>query len=286
MVMPKRPKELAAETTESQLAVRIRDQIWRAGLGPRAQAARGEEAQLQLDPVAASFAPPPGYAAAGRLVQCLENHDLTYLGHDGAARVAMLADRGDPRSWYARSRSRAAALLFAAPGIPALFMGQEILEDKLWCADERDHPGHLIWLGGLAADKAMADYRSFMRDIIALRRRQPALSADGVRVSRVNDYHRVIVVHRWVADGGPGKDVVAVISFDENPKYGYSIGLPRDGEWIELFNTDYYDGFPNPQPIGNRGKIYADGSPLDGFAQSAAITIPPNGALLLRAVRS
>ena len=39
----------------------------------------------------------------------------------------------DRRSWYARSRSRAAtALLFAAPGIPALFMGQEFLEDKNW----------------------------------------------------------------------------------------------------------------------------------------------------------
>ena len=84
----------------------------------------------------------------------------------------------------------------------------------------------------------------------------------------------MIVVHRWVADGSPGQDVVAVVSFDEQPKFGYGVGLPRGGEWIELFNTDDYDGFPNPRPIGNGGSVYADGPPLDGFAQSAAITDP------------
>src|SRR5271165_4519193 len=208
------------------------------------QAAGGAGAQLELDPVAAALDLPAGYDAAWRLVQCLENHDLTYLGHDGAARVAMLADPAERQSWHARSRSRAAAaLLFAAPGIPVLFMGQEILEDKLWCDDEKNHPGHLIWWDGLATEPTMADYRRFMSDLIALRRRQPALNADGVRASRVNDFDRLIVVHRWVADGR-GQDVVAVVSFDEQPKYDYRVGLPRDGEWIELFNTDITTAFP------------------------------------------
>ncbi len=248
------------------------------------QAAAGEGAQLQLDPVAAALVPPAGYDAAWRVVQCLENHDLTYFGHDGAARVATLADPANSRSWYARSRSRAAAaLLFAAPGIPALFMGQEILENKLWCDDERDHPGHLIGWDGLGSDRTMADYRRLMRDIIALRRAQPALSAEGVRASRVNDYDRVIVIHRWVADGGSGQDIVAVVSFDERPKFGYAVGLPRSGRWIELFNSDVYDGFPNPSPIGNGGAVTADGPAMDGFAHSAAITIPANGALFFRA---
>ncbi len=248
------------------------------------QAAGGESAQLQLDPVASALYPPFGYNATWRLVQCLENQDLTYFGHDGAARVAMLADPADRQSWYARSRCRAAAaLLFAAPGIPALFMGQEILEDKLWCDDEKDHPGHLISWDALKTETVTDDYLRFMSDLIALRRAQPALSAEGVRVSRVNDFDRVIVIHRWVADGGPGQDVVAVVSFDEQPKHGYGIGLPRGGKWIELFNSDVYDSFPNPAAIGNDGAVYANGPPLDGFAQSAAITIPANGALFLRA---
>ena len=64
-------------------------------------------------------------------------------------------------------------------------MGQEILEDKLWCDDEPDHPGHLIWWDGLQTDKVMADYRRFMSDLIALRKGQSALAADGVRASGV-----------------------------------------------------------------------------------------------------
>lgn len=113
--------------------------------GLLSEAAGGEIAQLALDAVCRSLYPPAGYDAAWRLVQCLENHDITYAGHDGAARVAMLADPSNRRYWCARSRGPAAALLSAAPGIPALFMGQEILEDKLWSDDEKDHPRHLIW---------------------------------------------------------------------------------------------------------------------------------------------
>ena len=246
------------------------------------QAAGGETAQLGFDAIAQSVYPPEGYDAAWRLVQCLENHDITYAAHDGAARVAMLADPTNRRSWYARSRSRAAAaLLLAAPGIPALFMGEEILEDKLWSDDEKDHPGHLVWWDGLKTDTVMADYLRFMQDLVALRRREPALRADGVRVSRVNDYDRVIVVHRWVADGSPGRDVLAVVSFDENPKRGYGIGLPRSGRWMELFNSDFYDGFPNSNAVGNNGVVDAEGPSLDGFEQSALISIPANGALFL-----
>ena len=247
-----------------------------------AQAAGGESAALDLNPTAQGFYPPAGYDAAWRVAQCIENQDKTYFPHADAARVAWLADPQDRRSWYARSRSRvAAALLLAAPGIVALFMGQEILEDKPWDDNEQDHPGHLIWWDGLDQDLVMADYLHFMQDLVGLRRNQPALGADGVRVSRVNNYDRVIVVHRWVADGSTGRDVVLVVSLDEHAKAGYGFGLPFGGRWRELFNSDYYDDFPNPAPIGNGGSVDASGPGLDGFAHSAIITIPANGALFL-----
>jgi 1,4-alpha-glucan branching enzyme len=246
------------------------------------QAAGGEHAAIDLDAVARAFYPPPGYEPAWRVVQCIENHDITYAGHDEAARVAMLADPADRRSWYARSRSRVvASLLLAAPGIPALLMGQEILEDRLWSDNEKDHPGHLIRWEGFNSDRAMADFLRFMQGLVALRRTQPALRADGMRVSRVNNDDRVIVVHRWVADGSPGRDVVIVASLDEHAKHGYRVGLPFGGPWRELFNSDYYDAFPNPGTIGNGGQFDAAGRPLDGFAHSAALTIPANGVLFL-----
>lgn len=162
-------------------------------------------------------------------------------------------------------------------------MGQEFLEDKLWSDDEKDHPGHLIWWDGLTSDPPRADFLRFVQDLVALRRREPALTGEGTAVTRVNSYDRVLVVQRWVADGGPGEDVVAVVSFDEQPKYGYAIGLPRGGVWRELFNSDVYEGSPNPAPVGNGGSVFAGGPGLDGFGQSARLAIPPNGALFLKA---
>ena len=263
---------------DSALGDGLRDAV-RGLLG---QAAGGENAALDLDPTARGFDPAVGYDAAWRVVQCIENQDKTYFPHADTARVAWLADPLDRRSWYASSRSRvAAALLFAAPGIAALFMGQEILEDKLWDDNEKDHPGHLIWWDGLKRDPVMADYLRFTQDLVALRRNQPALRAEGVRVSRVHNFDRIIVVHRWVADGSPGRDVVLVASLDEHAKSGYGVGLPFGGRWRELFNSDYYDGFPNPAPIGNGGSVDASGPGLDGFAHSAMITIAASGALFL-----
>jgi len=63
---------------------------------------------------------------------------------------AARADPTDARSWYARSRARVAtALLLTAPGIPMLFMGQEILEDKPWSDNPRHFRNTLIWWDGL-----------------------------------------------------------------------------------------------------------------------------------------
>jgi 1,4-alpha-glucan branching enzyme len=171
------------------------------------------------------------------------------------------------------------ALLLTAPGIPALFMGQEILEDKPW-SDSRN-AATLIWWDGLTAtaDPAMRDFLRCVSDLIALRRSCPALRADGARVSRANDFERVIVLHRWV--DGVGQDVVIVASLDESPKHGYWVGLPYPGAWREVWNSDYYDAFPNPSAVGNGGSVQAWGGPLDGFAASASLTLPANGVIVL-----
>ena len=89
-----------------------------------------------------------------RAVQTIENHDIVYAGRD--PRIARLADGSDPRSWYARSRSRVAmGLLMTSPGIPMLFMGQEILAHEPW----NDTPGadtSIPWAALEAGDKISA----------------------------------------------------------------------------------------------------------------------------------
>jgi 1,4-alpha-glucan branching enzyme len=237
------------------------------------QAANGASAPMDFSAVANSLT--PGFPEVWRTVQFLENQDITYAGHDGAARVAFLADPSDRRSWYARSRSRVAtSLLLTAPGIPALFMGQEFLEDKNW-SDNRGANGLIWWEGLDAADPTMRDFLCCVSDLVQLRRAQPALRGNNARVSRAQNHDRVLVLHRWLDQG---QDVVLVASLDEQPKHGYAVGLPYAGEWREIFNSDAYD---THTAIGNGGTVQASGFPLDGFATSTRLTLPASGVIVL-----
>jgi 1,4-alpha-glucan branching enzyme len=157
-------------------------------------------------------------------------------------------------------------------------MGEEFLEDKNW-SDDRGANGLIWWEGLDGADPSMRDFLRCVTDLAHLRRGQPALRAAGARVSRADDFSRVIVLHRWV--DGEGHDTIVVASLDERPKHGYAIGLPFAGAWREMFNSDVYDRCPNPAPVGNGGAVQADGGPLDGFAASAALSLPANGVIVL-----
>jgi 1,4-alpha-glucan branching enzyme len=250
-----------------------------------AEAAGGRDAHVRLDALRDALYPPPGFAAGWRAVQALEDHDIVRWDHEKRAprapRVPMLAHPWEPRSWFARSRSRVAtALLMTAPGIPMLFMGQEFLEDKPWHDDVENWSQFLIWWEGVAgADPAMADFHRFTTDLVRLRRSQPALRGEGVRVPQVHEADRVLVLHRWVE--GEGRDVVVVASLNEATLDGYGIALPWPGEWREVFNSDLYDGFPNPQVAGNGGRVVADGGGGGIYLASARMRIPANGAIVL-----
>ncbi|MGA2437103.1 MAG: alpha amylase C-terminal domain-containing protein [Acidobacteriaceae bacterium] len=263
------------------------------------QAAQGADASVEMSGIARSLWP-TGFAHAWQTVPCVENHDIVKLGE--RPRVPRLADGCNPRSWYARSRTRVAtALLLTAPGIPQLFMGQEFLEDKPWCPNP-NRPDHLIWWGGLApatngkaagagtsvvglaTDPAMADHLRFTQDAIALRNSQPALRGEGLNVFHTSNADRVIAFHRWVQ--GVGRDVVVVATLSETTWGRYQIGFPSAGRWIEVFNSDAYDScnangvLVNPQVAGNDGGINADGPPLHGLPASASIVIPANGVVV------
>jgi 1,4-alpha-glucan branching enzyme len=245
--------------------------------------AGGGDAPVDLGPIRTGLQRPWGYPHAWQTYNCVENHDLVLDADDHRKpRIARLAGGGDARSWYARSRARVAtALLLTAPGVPMVFMGQEFLEDKLW-SDNPNRDDLLIWWAGVqGADRHMADFHAFVRDLIHLRRAHPALRSDPVDVFHTNDADRIVAFHRWVPD--VGRDVVVVASLAESTFHdrSYALGLPSPGHYIEAFNSDWYDFRPNPCVVGNDGRVVADGPPLHGFAQSAQLTIPANSVLVL-----
>jgi 1,4-alpha-glucan branching enzyme len=237
----------------------------------------GRDAAVDLRGLATNLAS-RGVSAQWRRLTCLENPRC--LSEGTATRVAHLADPGNARSWYARSRARVATgLLLTAPGIPMLFMGQELLEDKAWHEDVREHPASLLWWEGLqSGDRAMLDFLRFTQDVVRLRRRQPALRSDNINVYHVNEPGRVLAFHRWLHE--TGRDVVVALSLSETTHQSYELGFPRPGHYAEVFNSDTYDNWVNPQLAGNAGGVHATGRPLHGLATSAHVVIPANGLVV------
>lgn len=238
-------------------------------------ASNGATAQVAMHAIADAIA---GVALPNRwrAVQAVENHDIVYVGRE--PRIARLAGGDNARSWYARSRSRVAmGLILTSPGIPLLFMGQEILEDKPW--SDTPSPATSIWWAGLDGDdKSMSDFLRFTRELIGVRRSHSALRGEGCAVIHVHDENRVLAFQRWVE--GVGGDVVVVCSLNESTWYNYNIGFPGGGRWLEVFNSDVYDNWVNPLVAGNGGGVDANGPPLHGLPNSAALTIPANGLLV------
>jgi 1,4-alpha-glucan branching enzyme len=245
------------------------------------QASYGAAAPVSMGAIAAALTS-PALGQADRAVNYIENHDLVYVDRPPdrfEPRMPLLADGGNPRSWYARSRCRVAlGLLLTAPGIPLLFMGQEFLEDKNWSDNQSQFPGTLIWWAGLTTDSAMGDFHAYARDLVRLRRRLSALRGDRIAAFHVNDADRVIAFHRWLE--GTGNDVVVVASLNDSTLAGYRVGFPAPGPWREVLNSDFYDGLPNPAVAGNGGTVVAGGPGMHSLGQSADVVIPANAVVV------
>jgi 1,4-alpha-glucan branching enzyme len=221
---------------------------------------------------------PDGFDEHWRFVQGPENHDIVYQGRE--PRVARLGHPDDPRSWFGRSRARVATGIgLTAPGIPMLFMGQEFLEDKQW-SDNFEFFDELLvhWAGIDRGDKQMLDHLRFTSELIGLRWQHPGLRGQGFRVVHVHDDNRVLAFHRWVE--GQGDDVLVVVHLSPFNRFGYRIGFPGGGEWREVFNSDVYENWVNPNVAGNGGRVFADPDPLHGFGFSAGLTVPANSVLV------
>ena len=141
--------------------------------------------------------------ALQRLI-CSENHDEDYYAN-GNARLPEQIWPGNADSFYAQKRSTlVAALVFTAPGIPMIFMGQEFLTWGAWSDGEQ-----LDWSN---ADR-FPGIIDLYRDLIHLRRNwynnTRGLRGQNINVYHVNDTDKVFAFHRW-ENGGAGDDVVVI----------------------------------------------------------------------------
>jgi 1,4-alpha-glucan branching enzyme len=179
--------------------------------------------------------------------------------------------------WQQRATVRALlAFMWSFPGKQLLFMGSELADGQEW-SEERG----LDW--GLLNDPAHAGVARLVADLNTVYRRESALwsrdtSPEGFRWTVGDDSHHNLFVFERV--GSSGEIVVCAANFSPVPHEGYRIGLPHAGRWEEIVNTDAdsYGG----SGVGNLGSFVAEEVPWHGRPASAAIRIPPLGALWLR----
>jgi 1,4-alpha-glucan branching enzyme len=184
---------------------------------------------------------------------------------------------GDEWQRFATARAYY-GFMWGHPGKKLLFMGQEFGQGAEWNFD-----GQLDWY--VLDDPLHRGLRDCVRDLNAAYRREPGLHArdcepEGFRWIVADDAEQSVI--GWLRMGADDDASIAVVcNFTPVPRHNYRVGLPREGVWTEVLNTDSvaYGG----SGMGNLGSVVAVGVPSHGFTASAELTLPPLATLFLRA---
>ena len=166
--------------------------------------------------------------------------------------------------------------MWGHPGKKLLFMGGEFGQRREWAHDEGlewwvlQYPEH-------------AGVRRWVADLNALLRAEPALhqvdfAPAGFEWIDCHDAdHSVLSFLRRPRAGPP---VLVVCNFTPVPRANYVVGVPQDGYWQELLNSDatLYGG----SGMGNLGGVEAAPVPAQGRFHSLALTLPPLAVLFLK----
>jgi len=201
-----------------------------------------------------------------RRVIFTESHDEVA---NGRARVPEEIWPGKVDSWFSKKRSTlGGALVLTSPGIPMIFEGQELLEDR-WFQDK-------VPIDWSRAEDEHGILRMY-QDLIALRRNLSGvtrgLCGQNLQVYHFDEGSKVLAFHRW-DKSGPTDSVVVVVNMQNQNHDDYVIGFPQGGLWKTRFNSDSYSYGPNfanhPTP-----DVKAQETAVDGLPCSGKISIGP-----------
>ena len=201
-----------------------------------------------------------------------ESHDEVA---NGRARVPEEIWPGNAGSWFSRKRSTlGAAITFTSPGIPMIFQGQEILEDR-WFADTDP----VDW----SKEVTYSGIETMYRDLIRLRRNwwntTAGLQGHNVNVHHVNNTDKVIAYHRWDA-GGPRDDVIVLVNMANRSYSSYNIGVPRSGLWKVRFNSDW-NGYSSDFSNHPSTDAWANTGAKDGMSYNIDVSVGPYTTVIL-----
>ena len=187
--------------------------------------------------------------------------------------------------WQKHANLRALyGYMFVHPGKKLLFMGGEIGQWREW-----NHDWQIDWEA--LGDPQHAGLQRWVSDLNRVYHEQPSLwDADfdpsGFSWIDCNDHeHSIIALLRRATPSGLRNDglaefTVAIVNFTPVPRNAYRLGVPEQGDYVELLNSDadIYGG----SNVGNQGRVTTEAIPSHGYDWSLSLTVPPLGFLLLK----
>ena len=166
--------------------------------------------------------------------------------------------------------------MWGHPGKKLLFMGGEFAQEREW-----NHDLELDW--GLVDEPMHAGVQRVVRDLNRHYLAEPALHC---RDSQPDGF-------QWTVGDDSSNSVFAFLRYAENqtpilivcnmtpvPRSGYRIGVPLDGGWREIFNSD--SGFYGGSNVGNDGRMQAAAIAAHGQPNSLELVLPPLATIYLR----
>ncbi len=167
--------------------------------------------------------------------------------------------------------------MYAQAAKKLLFMGGEFGQWNEW-----HHETSLDW--HLLEYPSHSALQKWVADLNHLYRSEPALyeldfDPAGFEWIDCNDADNSAISLIRKARSSPDMFLV-VCNFTPVPRMGYRIGVPRDGFWKEVLNSDseYYGG----SGLGNAGGLQAEAIPFHGRPYSLKMTLPPLAAVFFK----
>lgn len=171
--------------------------------------------------------------------------------------------------------------MYGMPGKKMLFMGQEFGMGREW-----DHDTSIDW--HLLDYEPHQGLKRWVGDLNRLYQRNESLHTgdckpEGFQWVVVDDNDNSIF--GWMRSSLYGHAPILVYcNFTPVPRYRYRVGVPSEGYWHELANSDaqMYGGSGE----GNMGGAHSEPIPSHGWEQSIEITLPPFGVLFFSPEKS
>ena len=180
--------------------------------------------------------------------------------------------------WNKFSNLRALySYMYAHPGTKLMFMGAEFAQIEEW-----GHDTSLDW--HLLND---GPHKEMQETIMALNRiyknepafYEKAFNPEGFEWVDFNDRESSII--SFVRKGERPEDTILVVcNLTPIPRENYRIGVPADGTWKEIFNSD--DREFGGSNVKNAQSLTSSTLPLHGQKQSIALTLPPMGVIYMK----